>query len=106
MIIDAIKYLVELGIDVDDLHRKLEDEILKQEEARCKVTTSLIPMAEYTKKLIKEAEVECEKLKESYLGTSHIMLSILKEKNNITKILKKMGVDYKNYDKGTVKNIL
>ena len=70
---------MELGVEVDDLHRKLEDEILKQEEAN-KITTSLIPMSEYTKKLIKEAEVECEKLKESYLGTSHIMLSILKEK--------------------------
>lgn len=102
---DAIKYLVELGVDVDDLHRKLEDEVLKQEEA-IKVTTSLIPMAEYTKKLIKEAEVECEKLKESYLGTSHIMLSILKEKNNITKILKKMGVNYKNYDKTVKKYII
>ena len=102
---DAIKYLVELGVDVDDLHRKLEDEILKQEEA-IKITTSLIPMSDYTKKLIKEAEVECEKLKESYLGTSHIMLSILKEKNNITKILKKMGVDYKNYDKTVKKYII
>ena len=101
---DAIKYLVELGVDVDDLHQKIEVVVLKTEESS-KITTSLIPMAEYTKKLIKEAEMECEKLKENYLGTPHIMLSILKEKNNITKILKKMGVDYKVYDK-TVKKYL
>jgi len=33
-------------------------------------------------------------------------LSILKEKNNISNILKKMGVDYKKYDKEVKKHII
>jgi ATP-dependent Clp protease ATP-binding subunit ClpC len=103
---DAIKYLVELDIEVDDLHTKLEQKIFNDEEAGGEVKLSLLPMAEYTKKLIKEAEFECDKLKEPYLGTSHIMLSILKEKNNISNILKKMGVDYKKYDKVVKKYII
>ena len=41
---DAIKYLVELGIDVDELHKKLEGEVLKEKESD-KITTSLIPMS-------------------------------------------------------------
>jgi ATP-dependent Clp protease ATP-binding subunit ClpC len=103
---DAIKYLVELNIEVDDLHTKLEQKIFNDEEAGGEVKLSLLPMSEYTKKLIKEAEFECDKLKEIYLGTSHIMLSILKEKNNISNILKKMGVDYKKYDKVVKKYII
>ena len=88
---DAIKYLVELNVDVDELHKKLEDKILNDGEDELEITKSLIPLAEYTKKLIKEAEDECDRLKEPYLGTSHIMLSILKEKNNITNDSKKNG---------------
>ena len=78
---DAIKYLVELGVEVDDLHAKLEQKIFNEETGEEDVKISLLPMSEYTKKLIKEAEFECDKLKESYLSTTHIMLSILKEKN-------------------------
>ena len=103
---DAIKYLVELNVDVDELHKKLEDKILNDGEDELEITKSLIPLSEYTKKLIKEAEDECDRLKEPYLGTSHIMLSILKEKNNITKILNKMGVDYKKYENTVKKYII
>ena len=103
---DAIKYLVELGIEVDDLHAKLEQKIFNEETGEEDVKISLLPMSEYTKKLIKEAEFECDKLKETYLATPHIMLSILKEKNNISNILKKMGVDYKKYDKEVKKHII
>ncbi len=103
---DAIKYLVELGVEVDDLHAKLEQKIFNEETGEEDVKISLLPMSEYTKKLIKEAEFECDKLKESYLSTTHIMLSILKEKNNISNILKKMGVDYKKYDKEVKKHII
>ena len=103
---DAIKYLVELKVEVDDLHSKLEQKIMVEDIDKNNVKVSILPMSEYTKKIIKEAEIECDKLKEAYLGTSHIMLSILKEKNNITNILKKMGIDYKKYDKVVKKYII
>ncbi len=102
---DAIKYLREMGVEVDDLHKQLEKKIMVDNTDE-EITISLIPMSDYTKKLIKEAEIECDKLKEPYLGTYHIMLSILKEKNNVSKILNKMGVDYKKYDKVIKENII
>ena len=80
---EAIKFLIELEIDVDDLHKKIENYLVKTKKSD-NFTNSLVPMSEYTKKIIKDSEVECDKLKEDYLDTTHIMLSILKEKNTGT----------------------
>ena len=63
-------------------------------------------MNSYTKKIIKESEKECDKLGDEYLDTPHIMLSILKEKNNITNILKKMGISYQKYKKSIKKSLI
>ena len=105
---DAIKYLVELNVDISKIELKVISliEKIKNKKGDSVLTTSIIPLAEYSKKLIKEAEDECDKLKESYLSTSHIMLSILKEKNNISKILNRMGVNYKNYESIVKKYII
>ena len=100
----AIKYLEKLKINVDDLHKKVELKLINI-DASSDVGNTLLPMTEYAKKIIKEAEVECDKLKEDFLDTPHIMLSILKEKNNVSKILNKMGVNYETYN-GMVKKHL
>ena len=101
----AIKFLEELKINVDDLHRKVEVGLISDEEST-DVGNSLLPMTEYAKKIIKEAEIECDKLKEDFLDTPHIMLSILKEKNNVSKILNKMGVNYETYNSMVRKHLI
>jgi len=103
---DAIKFLVELGVDVDELHKKIEKKLVTNMEDPPDIPISLLPMGEYAKKIIKESEVESDKLKDDALDTPHIMLSILKEKNNITKILNKMGVDYKLYNSMVKKQMI
>ena len=102
---EAIKFLIELEIDVDDLHKKIENYLVKTKKSD-NFTNSLVPMSEYTKKIIKDSEVECDKLKEDYLDTPHIMLSILKEKNTVSKILNKMGINYENYNSMVRKHLI
>ena len=103
---EAIKYLVELGVDINKLHGKVEKIVYSPTDDDTIINLSLLPMSEYTKKIIADAEIECDKLKELYLNTAHIMLSILKEKNNISKILEKMGANYKDYKKTVKKHLI
>ena len=103
---EAIKFLVDLGLDVDDLHRKLEKRLILDSTNTTPLSTSLLPMGAYAKKIIKDSEKESDKLKESILDTQHIMLSILKEKNNVSKILNKMGIDYKIYNSIVKKHLI
>ena len=51
----AIKFLEELKINVDDLHRKVEINLINNDESS-EVNNTLLPMTEYAKKIIKEAE--------------------------------------------------
>ena len=67
---EAIKFLVDLGLDVDDLHRKLEKRLVLDSKNTPPLSTSLLPMGVYAKKIIKESEKESDKLKESILDTT------------------------------------
>ena len=95
----AIKILVELDIDIDDLHSKIEKILIKNSVKDNTTNLKFLPLDKNTEKIIKMAEEECDILGETYLDTPHIFLSILKNKNNINKILKTMGVDYEKYNK-------
>ena len=71
---EAIKFLLELGIDIDDFHKNIEEGLLKKISKSKKSKLKTLPMGEYTKKIIKDSEKECDKLGDSYLDTPHIML--------------------------------
>jgi len=103
---EAIRYLLELGIDIDDFHRTVEHHLIKKTEIEGVSPTKILPMNSYTKKIIKESEKECDNLGDEYLDTPHILLSVLKEKNNITNILKKMGISYQKYKKNIKKSLI
>ena len=103
---DGISFLIGLGIDIDDFHKKLEKRIINKTNKKKKLSSKNISMNNYTKKIIKESETECDKLGEIYLNTTHIILSVLKEKNNITNILKSMGVSYRKYKNSVKKSLI
>ncbi len=52
---------------------------------------------EETKKMVVLAKKEMINLKHPYLGSEHLMLSILKSNNNVSNTLKKYGINYKKY---------
>ena len=95
---EAIKHLIELDIDIDDLHKKIEKYLIKNNKNNKNNQLKHLHLTKTAQRIIKDAEKECDKLNELYLDTTHILLSILKENNNISKILKNMGIDYKKYN--------
>jgi ATP-dependent Clp protease ATP-binding subunit ClpC len=104
----AIKTLEDMGIDVDVLHKKIERSLIKnkKEDEMYDISDDTIPLNFTSQNIIKGAEKECDILKEDYLDTHHIILSILKTKNSINGILKIMKVTYKSYDSQIKKSVI
>jgi len=97
---EAINYLKELDVDLDNLHKMIELQMHKGDEA---TKVKHLPLHEETELILKNAETECDNLNETYLNTHHIVLSLLNENNIISKILIKMGINHKTYSE-TIQN--
>ena len=96
---NAVKVLIDMGVDVDKLHKGIERKLHKD---RDDYNTMLLnkkeyPMEPVTENILKGAEKECDLLNSDYLDTEHILLATLKVKNDITNILKGMKINYKSY---------
>lgn len=103
----AIRILLNMDIDIDKLYKEIESNILSNKSKVNIDFNEEEPDIEYvTRDILKNAEIECDDLNEDYLDVHHILLSTLKNKNDINKIFKKMKVNYKNYKKNTEKFIL
>ena len=98
---NAIKVLEDMGVDVDLLHKKIEKTLIrnkKEEYDIYETDDGTIPLNPTSQNIIKGAEKECDILEEDYLDTQHIVLSLLKTKNAINRILKNMKITYKTYN--------
>jgi len=103
----AIRILLSMNVDIDKLYKEIEDNILSKKSKISIEFNENEPDIEFTtKNILKDAEVECDDLNENFLDTHHIILSTLKNKNDINKIFRKMKVNYKKYKKHTEKFIL
>lgn len=56
-----------------------------------------IKFNEEAQRIIKKAKVEMQKLKHAFIGSEHLLLSILNDKNNISDKLKEYNVFYDNF---------
>jgi ATP-dependent Clp protease ATP-binding subunit ClpC len=97
---EGTKILKKLDIDLDKLHTLIELKIgINEDEEPSKIKVKNISLDSETEEIIKKAGEECEKLGDDYINTHHIILSLLNGNNFITKIIEKMGVNYKKYSK-------
>ena len=95
---EGTKYLKILNIDLDKLHTLIELKVgVNGDLEPNKIKVKNISLNKETEEIIKNAGDECDKLGEEYINTHHIILSLLNENNFITKIIEKMGVNYKKY---------
>tara|TARA_Y100000389_G_scaffold15386_1_gene13616 strand:+ start:2897 stop:5359 length:2463 start_codon:yes stop_codon:yes gene_type:complete len=95
---EGTRYLKRLNIDLDKLHTLIELKAgVNGDLEPNKIKVKNISLNKNAEEIIKNAEDECDKLGEEYINTHHIILSLLKENNFITKIIEKMGVNYKKY---------
>lgn len=90
----AIKVLLSLDVDVAILRKTVEDAI-RDKTSRQPFNSGSLPLTKQAEKVLKITVLEAKVLKSETIGTEHLMLSILKNKDNIaTQILGQFDVDY------------
>jgi ATP-dependent Clp protease ATP-binding subunit ClpC len=100
----AIQVLKSLQVNLDDLRREIEFAV-KDKTGKNIANINSLPLTKGAEKVIRVTVLEAKTLKSPVVETEHLMLSILKNKENLaTQILNQFEVDYENFknDLGSV----
>lgn len=90
----AVKTMRGLDIDPVLLRKNIEDSI-KGKVAKGTFNPNNIPLTKQAEKVLKITVLEAKVLKSDVIGTEHLLLSILKNKDNIiTKVFASYDIDY------------
>jgi len=90
----AIKILKSLNVDLYELRKEIEMAV-KDKTGKNIANINSLPLTKQAEKVIRITVLEAKALKSSLVESEHLMLSILKNKENIaTQILGQFDVDY------------
>jgi ATP-dependent Clp protease ATP-binding subunit ClpC len=93
----AVKVLVNLEVDLSKLRRLIEGSIkstASQPSAK-PAASGMIPLVKQAERILKITYLEAKTFKATLVGTEHLLLSILKDQDNVaTRALKGFGIDY------------
>ncbi len=93
----AVKVLVNLDVDLSKLRKMIESSI-KSTASQPTVkpaATGMIPLVKQAERILKITYLEAKTFKATLVGTEHLLLSILKDQDNVaTRTLKAFNVDY------------
>jgi ATP-dependent Clp protease ATP-binding subunit ClpC len=90
----AIEVLKKLGISMDELRDSIEEATRSTSTDKVKKLTN-IPLTRQSEKVLKITYLEAKIFKSQLIGTEHLLLSILRDENNLgSKILDKHDVNY------------
>jgi len=93
----AIRVLQSLKVDIFELRKDLEVAI-KDKSSRPVANINSLPLTKQAEKVIRITVLEAKSLKSQMVETEHLMLSILKNKENpATQILAHYNVDYDKF---------
>jgi len=88
----AIKVLNSLDLDINHLRRSIENAV-KEKVANPNLTGHL-PLTKQAENILKITVLEAKLLKDETIGTEHLLLSILKNKENVaTRILESFDIE-------------
>lgn len=94
----AMKVLDSLDLDLDELKFKIEEATPKSKESQTSYNIGNIPLNTQAEKVLKVTFLEAKVYKNEEIHPEHLMLSLLKHKENIaSKLLDKYDVDYEAY---------
>lgn len=92
----AIKILKSLGIDTLKLRRSIEEAVRGTSNAT--VNLGNIPLTKQAEKVLKITYLEAKIFKSDLIGTEHLLLSLLRDDDNIaSQILLQYGVNYETF---------
>src|SRR5258705_971331 len=90
----AIKILKSFNVDLYELRKEIELAV-KDKTGKNIANINSLPLTKQAEKVIRETVLEAKALKSTTVETEHVMLSILKNRENIaTQILNQFDVDY------------
>src|SRR5216110_769543 len=90
----AIRILKSFNLDLYELRKEIEQAV-KDKTGKNIANTNSLPLTKQAEKVIRVTVLEAKALKSTTVETEHLMLSILKNKENIaTQILNQFDVDY------------
>ncbi|MFS8616231.1 MAG: ATP-dependent Clp protease ATP-binding subunit [Solitalea sp.] len=89
----AIKLIKSLGIDIVRLRKTIEDAVKGTSGAS--VNLGNIPLTKQAEKVLKITYLEAKIFKSEIIGTEHLLLSILRDEDNIaSQLLNQFGINY------------
>ncbi len=95
----AVRVLENLGVSLDDVRERVEEEV----EMGSAELTGHIPFTPRAKKVLELSLREALKLGHNYIGTEHILLGLIREKEGIAaRILEESGVSFESVQEQTV----
>ena len=94
----AIKVLASLDLDLDQLKYKVEEATKANKTENASLNVGNIPLNKHAEKVLKVTFLESKLYKNDEINPEHLMLSILKHKENLaSKIMDHFDVDYDSY---------
>jgi ATP-dependent Clp protease ATP-binding subunit ClpC len=91
----ALKVLKSLDVDLASLRKVIEANIKDKITKTVFNSNNSLPLTKQAEKILKITVLEAKVTKSDQIGTEHLILSILKNKDNVaTQILKQFDVDY------------
>ena len=94
---EVIEILDLMGIDCEELNSKIEA-FLRLKIKSPTIKKKLLSLSKSSKRMLSVSELELDKMGDSEVYETHLILAILKDKElDCTKVLKNQGIDYKNF---------
>jgi ATP-dependent Clp protease ATP-binding subunit ClpC len=91
----AIRVLKEFNLDLNQIRQQLETYLMRSAKVNANLTN--IPLVKQAEKVLKVTYLEAKLFKSPLIGTEHLLLSILKDENNVAcRTLNKYGIIYDN----------
>jgi ATP-dependent Clp protease ATP-binding subunit ClpC len=88
----AIKIFKNLGKDINKIKKVIEDTV---RQSGATLTVGNIPLTKQAEKVLKITYLEAKIFKSDVIGTEHLLLSILREDDNLaSQILQQFGITY------------
>ncbi len=94
---EVIEILDLMGIDCEELNSKIEA-FLRLKIKSPTIKKKLLSLSKSSKRMLSVSELELDKMGDSEVYETHLILAILKDKElDCTKVLKNQGINYKNF---------
>ncbi len=91
----AVQIMINLGVDLSQIKSHIEKTI--RTDSKKSRSVDNIPLVKQAERVLKITYLEAKVFNSDIIGTEHLLLSILKDKENLaTRLLLKQGVDYDN----------